>query len=181
MKHTHIRQSIISILFALIALTAPVQADHQLKPRLFYSFESNHMDQIQGIGLEYIAVNKPTNLGIGLTSSINVAEVISQSGYTENYMAIEASLKVGYFSDVSLFAEIGYDLGEDFIYDDKEDDHYNHDYHQHNRIDSYLGIGIGIKLNKVTLESFARYRNIDSDYWHAENSAFYGLRISIEL
>ena len=52
-------------------------------------------------------------------------------------------------------------------------------YDDANNIDGYVGVGAGIKFEHVQIEAFTRLRQIDGEYWKAENQAFAGVKLSL--
>lgn len=149
--------------------------------RLFYSFESYGDNYIQGIGTGLTFKNKETNLGFQLNTSVNYAEVRALDGYIEDYFAWQVAVKFGIFSNFSFYGEVGIDLSEllfhDFRYDDS--DYRHHD--DEDDIDTFVGIGAGLKSGPVRIDAFSRFREIDSRYWETESDVFSGIQLSINF
>jgi len=161
-----------------------------LSTRLFSSYESNGNDFIEGIGIGTTFKENESNLGFQVNTSFNNAEVLTTDGFTEEYFAWQGSMKFGYFSRVSVYAEVGIDLTELLFHDLRDDDHdgYDYDYyddhhhsHYSDNIDAFIGIGAGIQTGPIKFEAFTRLREIDSQYWEADSEAFSGIQISINF
>ena len=154
---------------------------------IFYTYESNGDDYIAGIGAGITFVDEGSKLGFGFTTSLNNAEVRTEYGYIEDYVSWEGAIKFGYFSNVSVYGEVGVDLAEllfhDLRYDDHDHDHHHHDddYHYDDHIDGYVGVGAGIKLGGLKVEAFSRLREVDSKYWEAESDVFTGVQFSLNF
>jgi len=189
---------IIACAFCLISYHST--ADDGENFGFFVKSEINGDDFINGIGSEAWLLNSETHFGIAVNSAIGNAQVTDIYGYQHDYLAWDFGVKFGYFSDVFIYAELGFDLGE-LILSDRDDDHdrYDHDSdslvidlidalahdhhssrHDHeNDVDAYFGAGIGVKLNQVSIEGFARYRQIDGEYWKADNQVFTGIKLTL--
>ena len=48
-----------------------------------------------------------------------------------------------------------------------------------NNISGIVGIGAGVKFDHLQIEAFTRLRQIDGEYWKAENQAFTGAKLSV--
>lgn len=160
-----------------------VSADER-SGRVFYSYESNGADYISAVGIGVTHTDQHTNLGFQLNTSLGYAEVIAEDGYLEEYASWEASVRFGYFSNFSIFAEFGVDLAEamfeDYRYD--QDDHCHYDeYCYEDDVDAYVGVGAGIKAGAVQVDGFVRAREIDSRYWEAESEIFSGVQVSLNF
>lgn len=152
--------------------------------RFFTSYESNGHDFIQGIGTGFTFKDSKSKLGFQLNTSLNYAEVTATDGYLEDFFAWQGSVKLGLFSDISVYVEAGVDLTELFFddlrydHDDYHDEYYD-DYHDN--IDAFVGIGAGLKAGPLKIELFSRLREIDSRYWEAEAEVFNGVQFSINF
>lgn len=165
---------------------------------LYYKNESNGDNQFTGFGTSILIKNERSHLGASFNTSVNNAEVIDNTGHFQEFIAWEAGVKLGYFSNVFFYGEAGFDLGE-FIFDDRNEtveeyiysgyDDFGHYYEEvetyyvdydndDNKIDAYVGIGAGIHLGNLTLEAFSRVRQIDGDYWAAPNTTYSGIQVS---
>lgn len=156
---------------------------------------------INGIGTEVWLVNNDTNIGMAVNSSVGNARVTDKLNYHHDYLAWEIGAKFGYFSDVFVYGEFGFDVAE-LIMSNRDEDNYERyqdeldlvdvlgviildDYYQNydhsNEVDFYLGAGVGVKFDKVTMELFSRYRQIDGQYWKADNQVFSGVKLTISF
>ena len=186
------KAAICSLVLLGAAALSPVKADdrhndrHNARhdARVFYSYESNGADYISAIGIGVTHKYRGSNLGFQLNTSLGYAEVLAQDGFLEEYTSWEASVRFGYFSKISFFAEFGIDLGEaifdDYRYD-RDDYCYYDEYCYQDDIDGYLGFGAGIKAGHVSIEGIIRAREIDSHYWEAESEIFSGLQVSLNF
>lgn len=144
---------------------------------LFASTESNSTDIIDSIGVGVITRYGSGPLATQLTMSISSAEVLTTGGYFIDYTAWEASAKFGIFSEFFVYGEIGIDLGELFF----DDLRYENNNTTYNKIDTYIGIGGGFNLESIRVDFFSRIRNIDGEYWQAQNDTFGGVQVSINF
>lgn len=160
----------------------------------FIKNEVHDSDHISGVGAEMWLTNSDSNIGIAVLTSIGHGAVTGRDNKQHDYLAWEAGVKLGYFSDVFAYAEVGFDLGELALQDRNEDDDYHiysgdedsdfiisnrRRYDEANNIDSYLGVGVGVKFEHIQLEAFTRLRQIDGEYWKADNQAFSGAKLSV--
>ena len=154
-----------------------LQATDDLSPRVFYSYESNGGDYFSSVGVGLTFKDSETNLGVQLNTSLGYAEVLAEDGYLEDYASWEGGLKLGYFSNISIYVEGGIDLSELFFHDLRYDD-YEHHHGFEDDLDAYVGFGIGFGSEAFQLDLFVRAREIDSKYWEAESDVFSGVQIS---
>jgi len=168
---------------------------------VFLKNEMNGDDYLSGLGVETWLINNDSHIGIAVNSSIGKAEVTDTFHYQHSYLAWDFGIKFGYFSDVFVYAEVGFDIGELLLRDRDEDDYdsyknddelnfgelfgvivlddYYDDYDRSNDVDAYVGIGMGIKLDNILIEGYSRYRQIDGEYWKADNQAYTGLKLTL--
>jgi len=166
---------------------------------VFVSAEHYGENQINGFGVSALLKNSESNIGVSILSSIAPSEVIDTRGINQHYIAWEVGAKVGYFSDVFFYAELGFDFGELTLQSRGEDGRYH--YHddddefdfidfieirdrvedKSNDIDGYVGVGAGYDFGHFQIEAFTRYRQIDGEFWKADNQAFAGIRASISF
>lgn len=171
-----------SLLFiASLFLCFATQAKPPKGLSLFVKHEINSTDKISSVGLAQRINFAYSDLGAEATTNISYAEVMTQAGYLEDYMAWEMGIKLGYFSDVFFYIEAGIDLAEGLLNTRRYDDCCYNDYDQSDNPDGYAGIGFGFQLNKARIEFSTRARQIDSDYWQSEAHLFYGAQLSIEF
>jgi len=171
----------------------------------FIKTEINDQDYINGIGTEVWLTNESSSVGVAINTSIGNAEVTDTLNIQHSYLAWDLGIKFGYFSDVFVYAEVGFDFGEMVLSDrdkDRYDDELNFseflafvvldgyaDYHDYgdyyekydssNDIDGYIGSGIGFKFENIVVEAYARYRQIDGEYWQADSQVYSGVKLSL--
>jgi len=166
---------------------------------IFISSEHQGEDRVTGFGVAALLKNSESNIGVSILSSLAPSEVIDTRGFNQHYLAWEVGAKFGYFSDVFFYAELGVDFGELVLQDRDEDDQHgfydddgnitfsdfvdlrNRVNDNSNDIDGYVGIGAGYDFGRFQVEVFTRYRQIDGEYWKADNQAFTGIRTSISF
>lgn len=187
------------IAFIMLLSSLPALASHKTNSihsnsnsnvRLFYTHESNNNDHIYGFGTGLRFTYADSSFGYELNTSLNAAEITTEQGYVEDFIAWQGSIKAGYFSDVSFYVEAGIDLTELFFSDWRDDDHHDFHfdfgdssahYHDSENLDSFIGLGGGIKAGPIKFEAFSRWREIDSLYWEAEADVFTGIQVSINF
>jgi hypothetical protein len=160
---------------------------------IFIKHSTNDSDYYSSVGVELIHRELNSNLGFSLNSSIGHAQVTDTFDYQNDFIAWEAGIKIGYFSDISLYAEFGVDLLE-LAFNDRSDDDYsdnkntyntgfendNFDHrHTNNNIDGYVGFGSSILLEQIKATAFVRYREISGYDWQAKNHTFSGIELAI--
>ncbi len=180
-------------IFLLILRPLSSKAEDSLS--LFIFSEQAQADQINGVGITARLKRWENNLGAEIFSSLADANIIDDKGINRQYIAWELGAKVGYFSDFILYAELGFDFGEAAFQSRREEDEYGSENNEYdgidiidilnrvddksNDIDSFIGVAIGYNFGHFELELFSKYRNIDGEYWKADNQYFTGLRASI--
>tara|TARA_R110000737_G_scaffold1951_4_gene5686 strand:+ start:3382 stop:4005 length:624 start_codon:yes stop_codon:yes gene_type:complete len=188
-----IRYVLTPLIILLLLSTFNARAFESPRFGFFVKNEVNDNDHISGIGAEVWLTNSESNFGISVLTSIGHGAVTGRDNKQHDYLAWEAGLKLGYFSDVFAYAEVGFDLGELALQDRNEDDEYHlysdddsdfiisnrRRYDEANNIDGYVGVGVGVKFEHVQLEAFTRLRQVDGEYWRADNQAFSGAKLSV--
>ena len=173
----------------------------------FYAInEYNLNDSITGFGASIQHNVYNSSLAFSIDTSLSNAEVVDIDGVEQSYLAWEVGAKFGYFSQVFLYAEFGFDFGE-FAFQSRDNegrfyhnesygdsiknrqDYYNSyevnisssvdDYS--NDIDAYIGLGTGIDFGHVQFSALVRYRQIDGEFWKANNQTFTGVQASISF
>ena len=177
------KQTIYRSLFALFfAASSPALLAHGTdEVQVFYSYESNGDDYISGVGIGYTFADPHSKLGYQLTTSLNNAEVVATDGFIEDYIAWEGGIKLGLFSNLSLYVEAGIDLSEILFHDLRYDEHDYYFSEYHDDFDAYIGVGAGIQAGPLRVTAFSRKREIDSKYWEAESEVFSGVQFSISF
>jgi len=149
---------------------------------VFVKSESHNEDTLSSIGVSVLFKNQRTNLGLKVSTAIGTADIHDEALYKQEYLAWEAGIKMGYFSKLFFYGELGVDLAEFILHDrDDEYEYYDRHHHQDNDIDGYIGIGAGINFGKIQLETFARIRQIDSDGWQAQHVTYSGVQLSLSF
>jgi hypothetical protein len=186
------------VLTGVILLCSTFSSNAEKNVSVFISSEYQGEDRLTGFGISALLKNSESNLGVSILSSIAPSEVIDTRGFNQHYLAWEVGAKFGYFSDVFFYAELGVDFGELALQDrDEDDQHYLYDddgitfndfvdlrsrvKDNSNDLDGYIGIGAGYDFGRFQIEAFTRYRQIDGEYWKADNQAFTGIRASISF
>lgn len=163
--------------------------------QLFY-FKSEFHDQnvIYSIGTEFLLQWPHSNIGVAINSSINAASIVDKKNTTQEFITAELGGRFGYFSDLSVFIEAGVDLGEGLgnllhssIFernDDRQYSYHNSDYDDNYEypfnVDSYIGLGVGVNLNKtIRLEGFSRFREINGTDWDAKSQIYSGVTFAL--
>jgi len=196
------RLIVIAMFLLLSVLSNKVFAFDQESISVFVVKESNHQDSIIGFGVSTLHKLNNTDMGISFETSLSNADVVDIQGYEQSYLAWELGAKFGYFSKMFIYAEFGFDFGELAFQDRNEDSDYDSNrsnssegYYFHeaaldlrfqvddysNDIDAYVGVASGINLGQIQLTAFARYRQIDGEFWKADNQTFTGVKASISF
>ncbi len=170
-------------LLSFVASADSYQSNHydNTSIRLFSTYEANGRDYIEGIGIGFSTKNPDTKIGFEFNTSFSNAEVRATDGYIEEYFTWQGSVKIGFFSKLSVYAELGLDLAELFFHDLRYYDHDEYYDNYHDDIDAFVGIGAGVKAGPLKFEAFTRLREIDSRYWEAEAVVFTGAQLSISF
>lgn len=189
-----IRFILTPLLVVLFLLTFSANAYQSPKFGFFVKNEVNGDDYISGVGSEIWLTNQDSNFGISVLSSIGKAAVTDKKNIQHDYIAWEAGVKLGYFSDVFAYAEFGFDLGELAFQDRNEEENNNvyygnegnnfiaanrRRYDEANNIDGYVGVGAGFKFEHLQIEAFTRIRQVDGEHWKAEHQTFVGAKLSV--
>jgi hypothetical protein len=192
-------KQIISTITVTILLCCSFSSVAKQNLSIFISNAYHDEDRVTGFGASVLLKDSVSNFGVSVLSAIAPSEVIDTRGFKQHYLAWEVGAKFGYFSDVFFYAELGFDFAELALQNRDEDRQYG--YHDDdgdltftdfidirervndntNDIDAYLGIGAGYDFGRFQIEAFTRYRQIDGEYWKAENQTFAGIRASISF
>ena len=197
---------LISLLLLLSLITINISYANTLNNvGFFLKTEMNDQDYINGFGTELWLTNVSSSVGIAINTSIGNAAVTDTLNIQHNYLAWDLGIKFGYFSDVFVYAEIGFDFGEMVLSDNDKDRYdndlnfseflayivldgyteyhdyadYYEDYDSSNDIDGYIGAGAGMKFENIVVEAFARYRQVDGEYWQADSQVYSGLKLTL--
>ncbi|TQV89669.1 hypothetical protein [Aliikangiella coralliicola] len=172
---------LLSALSSPIFMSSQAFAHESKSGRFFFTYESNGDDYIAGVGTGVTFKDEDSNFGFQVNSSFNAAEVRADDGFIEDFFAWQASVKFGYFSNISVYGEAGIDLTEALFHDYRYDDDDDHHHHFEDDVDAFVGVGIGVDTGPIKIEAFSRRREIDSRYWEAEAETFSGVQLSINF
>lgn len=163
----------------LILLLASMNVIGDDRFTFFTKAEFNDTDTISSVGFSGILNTHRTNFKSEMITSINSVRVIDQFGYQQEYYGLDLGLRFGYFSDLYIYVEGGFDVFEASF---KRDDSPYFDYDERydsNNLDGYASFGAGVQVGNLRFEGFVKARQIDSDYWEANRSLFYGTQFSL--
>jgi hypothetical protein len=145
---------------------------------IFVKTEANSTDNIAGVGVFQRLEYNNSPFAMEVSTTLNYAEVLTEQGFVEDYLAWEGGMKLGYFSDLFIYIEAGIDLSE-LALDDRRNDCCEEYERRNNSIDGYAGVGAGVTLGHLRLELFSRLRQIDGANWTSESHVFYGAQLSV--
>ncbi len=175
------------IILALIAgFQAFSFADHVQQGSFGYSLSKEWSDIGQISSLDFnLRLNDSSKVGFELGTGLAFASITERDGFVEDYLAWQGSVKFGYYSDVSVYGELGLDLGEalltSWIPDDCNDsDRYTDDDHC-NDVDGFIGFGAGFHHEHLDVNFFARYRWMNGLFLEDTSDIFTGVELSIRF
>lgn len=184
--------SLLLIILASLISTSSLASSNKHKLAMFIKNESHNTDSISSLGIEIPFGRYHTSFAAYMTSAIGYADITDKTGNSNDYLTWDTGFKFGYFSDVSIYGEVGLDLFEliwDDLNDRDEDEstyyHENEDYDyfdtesQNDDIDGYIGVGIGFDLKPIKIDVFTRLRQIDGNNWESKEHLYSGLQLSI--
>ncbi|WP_024609925.1 hypothetical protein [Pseudoalteromonas sp. TB64] len=145
---------------------------------VFVKSEFNGDSSITSVGVEMMAKQNHSNFGVIFTSAVGAAKVDNKQGEQEEFITWDNGMKLGYFNDFFIYAELGLDLFELAFKNDRGDNTYQIE-KSNNDIDGYAGIGMGYHLKPFKIEAFTRVRQIDGYYWEAEEHIYSGVQLSL--
>jgi len=169
-------------------------SSNNYSPAIFVKNESHNENSISSIGLEIPFGDPNSNFGAYMTSAIGYGDITDKTGDNNNYLTWDTGLKFGYFSDISIYGEVGLDLFEliwddlndkdedetTYYYENEEYDYFDTERHDNN-LDGYIGFGIGLDLKPLKIDIFTRLRQIDGHNWEAKEHLYSGLQLSISF
>jgi hypothetical protein len=167
-------------LSTLILLLVSINTFASDRVTLFTHHELNDSDSISGVGISGIIGARHGNFKSEVVTSLNSVTVLDTDGYQNDYLGLDLGLRFGYFNDVFLYFEGGIDMFE-AIFEHEEDEPIFHsdNYYDSNTIDGYAALGAGIQAGNLRIEGFVKARHIDADYWEADKTIFYGMKLSL--
>jgi hypothetical protein len=166
--------SVLLLLFASMNATA---AD---RLTIFAKQEFNYTDNISSVGVSSIMSSHHSNLKSEVITSLNSVTVIDQFGYEQAYYGLDLGVRFGYFSDLFMYFEGGFDVFEATFKHDNDTPYFDYDdRYNSNNLDGYASFGAGVQAGNLRVEGFVKARQIDSDYWEANRRLFYGMQVSL--
>jgi hypothetical protein len=164
----------------LLFLLATMNATAGDRFTIFAKQEFNYTDNISSIGVSSIMGGHHRNLQSEVITSINSVTVIDQFGYERAYYGLDLGVRFGYFSDLFMYFEGGFDVFEAIFKHDDDAPYFDYDdRYNSNNLDGYASFGAGVQAGNLRVEGFVKARQIDSDYWEANRSLFYGMQLSL--
>jgi hypothetical protein len=151
------------------------------KSRVFVQYEANDTDRIQTVGVANFMPFPNSDFGGEALTSFSYAEVITDNGTLEQYLAWEAGFRMGYYGAVFAYIEAGVDLSELILAQERNNCCVISDEQQEDSVDGYIGVGAGVQIDVIRIEAFARLRQIDSRYWRSSEHNYYGVQLSVQF
>lgn len=142
---------------------------------VFVKNEINDTDSISGIGFSGILSDRYSNIKSEVITSLNTATVVDSSGYQQEFLGLDLGLRVGYYNDIFMYVEGGFDVFESAF---KDKDIFG-EYYYEDHVDGYAALGAGVQAGNLRVEGYVKARQIDSEYWTANKSLFYGMQFSL--
>ncbi|MFT6898784.1 MAG: hypothetical protein ACJA13_003211 [Paraglaciecola sp.] len=153
------------------------------EPRVFVQYEFNDTDSIKTVGVANFIPFHNSDFGAQAITSFSYAEVMTKDNYLQDYLAWEAGFRMGYYGAVIAYIEAGIDLTEWILKTDKNDccGSFNDNDNNQDYIDGYVGVGAGLQIQALTIDAFARLRQIDTRYWQSAQQTYYGIQLSVSF
>ncbi|MGJ8674879.1 MAG: hypothetical protein ACSHWP_02915 [Pseudoalteromonas sp.] len=171
-----------ALIILLFVSTSAVASD---RFTIFTKHELNDTDSISGVGFSGIIGPSYSNFKSEVITSINSITVIDDFGYQQEYLGLDLGVRFGYFSDIFMYLEGGFDVFEAlYKHDDNDqifDSHYGYDTYDSDNLDGYAAFGAGIQAGNLRIEGFVKARQIDAEYWDANKALFYGMQFSLSF
>jgi hypothetical protein len=185
-------KNVLIFICVLASLSFDAIANKSSDYSIFIHHDTNESDSYSSIGVEVIHRQRNSYLGVAVNSSFGYAHVTDTYNYQHNFIAWEGGIKLGYFSDFSLYLELGVDLAELTLNDRSDDDYphnkiFNTDFEndnfnhrdQGNDTDGYVGIGSSFIIERIKITGFIRFREISGYNWQAKNNTFTGIELAL--
>jgi hypothetical protein len=151
------------------------------EPRVFVQYEFNDTDTIRTVGVGNFIPFSNSDFGAQAMTSFSYAEVMTKDNYLEDYLAWEAGFRMGYYGVVIAYIEAGIDLTELLLKTDKNDCCGSFNDNNQDQVDGYVGVGAGLQIQALTIDAFARLRQIDTRYWQSAQQSYYGIQLSVSF
>jgi hypothetical protein len=167
-------------LTTLLLLLISINAFAADSVTLFTHHELNDSDSISGVGISGIISQGHGYFKSEVVTSFNSITVLDTNGYENNYLGLDLGVRFGYFNDIFLYVEGGLDMFELILEHDKNESLFHSDNeYDSNTLDGYAALGAGIQAGNLRIEGFIKARHIDADYWDADKTIFYGMKLSL--
>lgn len=164
----------------LILLTSCSFANASDRVTIFAKQEFNDTDRISGVGLSGIIGTHHTQFKTEVITSLNSINVLNEFGYEEDYLGLDLGMRFGYFSDIFVYVEGGFDVFEAILKSHDDEPLFDpYDDYGSNTLDGYASIGGGLQTGNLRIEGFMKARQINAEYWQARENLFYGVQLSI--
>ncbi|MBF7073799.1 hypothetical protein ISG33_10355 [Glaciecola sp. MH2013] len=160
------------IALSLFVSTATFAGDRMT---FFVKQESNASDSLSGVGFSGIISTPRSHVKGEVITSLNAVTVLDNDGYQQEFLGLDLGLRVGYFNDVFVYIEGGFDAFESSFKDyDRVNDYYSED-----TVDGYASVGGGFQAGPLRIEGYVKARQINADTWQSDKALFYGIQTSI--
>ncbi|MDT0582357.1 hypothetical protein [Brumicola blandensis] len=158
---------------SMMALSSQSSAKDRVT--MFVKKEINDTDTISALGFSGILSDHYSNIKSEIITSLNAATVLDNSGYYQDYLGLDLGVRLGYYDDVFLYIEGGFDVFESAF---KDDDEFDNHYNDRDNLDGYAALGWGIQSGNLRVEGYVKARQIDAEYWTANKTLFYGMQFT---
>jgi hypothetical protein len=166
-------------LTTLLLLLVSINTFAKDRITLFAHHELNDSDSISGFGVSGIIGPRHGYFKSEVVTSFNSITVLDTDGYENDYFGLDLGMRFGYFNDVFFYVEGGVDMFEAiFEHSENEPIFHSDNYYDSNTLDGYAAFGAGIQAGNMRIEGFVKARHIDADYWEADKTVFYGMKLS---
>ncbi|MFQ3196703.1 MAG: hypothetical protein ACI8R9_001926 [Paraglaciecola sp.] len=153
------------------------------KTRVFVQYEFNDNDTIKTVGVANFIPFYNSDFGAQAMTIFSYAEVMTNDNYLEDYLAWEAGFRMGYYGVVIAYIEAGIDLTEWALKTQRNDccESFNDNDNNQDQVDGYIGVGAVLQIQALTINAFARLRQIDTRYWQSAQQSYYGIQLSVSF
>jgi hypothetical protein len=168
--------SVITSLLLLLSLLFPNLSNAKDdRVTFFVKQESNASDSLSGVGMSGIVSAPRSNLKGEVITSLNAVTVLDNYGYEQEFFGLDLGLRFGYYDDVFIYVEGGFDAFEATFKDDTD----FYDYYSEDTIDGYAAVGGGFQAGPLRIEGYVKARQLNAGSWQSDKSLFYGIQTSI--
>jgi hypothetical protein len=169
------------VFISAVAMLFATSLSAEEKSKVFVQYEANHTDHINTVGVSNFMPFPNSDFGAEALTSFSYAEVMTNAGTLEQYLAWQAGFRMGYYGAIFAYIEAGVDLSELILEQERNDCCEYSDDPMEDSVDGYIGVGTGLQLDVISIEVFARLRQIDSRYWHSAEHSYYGVQLSVQF